>query len=54
MEYLENFLLDDESLYKIAQFIFDIASANKFYSELYADLYLEFIIYIIFQIKNKD
>jgi hypothetical protein len=43
MEHLENFLLDDESLYKIAQFIFDIASANKFYSELYADLYLELV-----------
>jgi hypothetical protein len=34
---------DDDSLYKIAQFIFDIASSNKFYSELYADLYQELI-----------
>jgi hypothetical protein len=29
--------------HKIAQFIFDIASANKFYSELYADLYEELV-----------
>jgi hypothetical protein len=36
--------IDDEiSLQKIAQFIFDIASSNKFYSELYADLYQELI-----------
>ena len=34
---------DNESLQKIAQFIFDIASSNKFYSELYADLYKELI-----------
>jgi hypothetical protein len=43
MEHLENFLTDEEALHKIAQFIFDIASANKFYSELYADLYLELV-----------
>jgi hypothetical protein len=43
MEHLEHFLTDDEALHKIAQFIFDIASANKFYSELYADLYLELV-----------
>ena len=29
----------EKHLQPIAQFIFDIASANKFYSELYADLY---------------
>jgi hypothetical protein len=32
-----------EDLQKIAQFIFQIASTNKFYAELYADLYVELI-----------
>ena len=44
---LIQFLTDDIehqiSLKKIAQFIFDIASTNKFYSALYVDLYLELI-----------
>jgi len=33
----------DEDLNKIAQTIFDIASSNKFYSEIYAELYKELI-----------
>jgi hypothetical protein len=33
----------DEDLNKIAQIIFDIASSNKFYSEIYAQLYKELI-----------
>lgn len=33
----------DTDLEKIASTIFDIASANKFYSDLYADLYVELI-----------
>ena len=33
----------DDNLEKIAATIFDIASANKFYSDLYADLYVELI-----------
>jgi len=33
----------DEDLHKIAQIIFDIASSNKFYSEIYAELYKELI-----------
>lgn len=33
----------DEDLNKIAQIIFDIASSNKFYSEIYAELYKELI-----------
>lgn len=32
---------EDTNLKKIASTIFDIASANKFYSDLYADLYVE-------------
>jgi hypothetical protein len=34
---------DINFLSKVGQFIFDVASTNKFYSELYADLYLELI-----------
>ena len=30
---------DGNYVHKVAQFVFDVASANKFYSELYADLY---------------
>jgi hypothetical protein len=33
----------DDDLNKIAKIIFDIASSNKFYSEIYADLYKELI-----------
>jgi hypothetical protein len=41
---------DSESLEKIANAIFDIASTNKFYSEMYARLYRELIhVYPIFQ-----
>lgn len=41
---------DSESLEKIANTIFDIASTNKFYSEMYAKLYKELIhVYPIFQ-----
>ena len=41
---------DSESLEKIANTIFDIASTNKFYSEMYARLYRELIhVYPIFQ-----
>ena len=38
LEYSEN-----EMMSKISQFIFDTSSSNKFYSELYADLYKELI-----------
>jgi hypothetical protein len=34
---------NDDDLNKIAQTIFDIASSNKFYSEIYAELYKELI-----------
>jgi hypothetical protein len=34
---------DDESLQKVAQFIFDVVSSNKFYCELYADLFKELV-----------
>ena len=41
---------DSESLEKIANAIFDIASTNKFYSEMYAKLYRELIdLYPVFQ-----
>ena len=41
---------EEESLEKIANAIFDIASTNKFYSEMYARLYRELInVYPIFQ-----
>lgn len=41
---------DSESLEKIANAIFDIASTNKFYSEMYAKLYRELIdVYPVFQ-----
>jgi len=33
----------DVSLHKIAQFIFDISSSNKFFTEIYANLYKELI-----------
>jgi hypothetical protein len=43
----EIFLINEErskaDLEKVASTIFDIASANKFYSDLYADLYVELI-----------
>lgn len=32
-----------DMMQKIGEFIFDISSTNKFYSELYADLYKEFV-----------
>lgn len=34
---------NEDTLYTIANHIFDIASTNKFYSEMYASLYSEFI-----------
>ena len=34
---------DKESLVKISTFIFDIASSNMFYGDIYADLYVDFI-----------
>lgn len=44
MDYLETILsIDEIYLSKVGQFIFDVASTNKFYCELYADLYLELI-----------
>lgn len=44
------FILEEESLEKFANVIFDIASTNKFYSEIYAKLYRELIdLYPIFQ-----
>lgn len=33
----------DDPLHKIAQFIFDISSSNKFFTEIYANLYKELI-----------
>ena len=32
------------NLQRVAQFIFDIASTNKFYGEIYADLYKELVL----------
>jgi hypothetical protein len=40
---LEEDALIEENLLKIAQIIFDIASNNRFYSELYSNLYSELI-----------
>ena len=46
----EDVVFTDEELQKIALAIFDIASTNKFYSEMYAKLYGELIhLYPIFQ-----
>jgi len=36
-------ITDPVIFHKIAQFIFEIASSNKFYSELYTNLYIELI-----------
>lgn len=43
LEHLKD-IHDDLTFNTVAQFIFDIASSNKFYSKLYADLYLELIL----------
>ena len=48
-----NLVVDDmavTNLQRVAQFIFDIASTNKFYGEMYADLYKELVLkFDIFQ-----
>ena len=47
--------LDKEELHKVAITIFDIASTNKFYSEMYAKIYKElFDLYPIFQTLLTD
>lgn len=43
LKFVRNFAQDDKSLIKISEFIFDIAYSNKFYGDLYADLYVQFI-----------
>lgn len=43
VEFNENELERENDLQKITKYIFDIASSNKFYSELYAELYKELI-----------
>jgi len=42
-QYMEQADVLDENIEKIAMAIFSIASSNKFYSELYADLYRELV-----------
>jgi hypothetical protein len=49
MGIIDKEFLEIESIEKISNAIFDIASSNKFYSELYAELYRELILkYAIF------
>lgn len=43
LTFVKGFINDDESLIKIAEFVFDIASSNRFYGDMYADLYVSFI-----------
>jgi hypothetical protein len=43
MEEIRKYADDEENITKIASTIFDIASGNKFFSELYAELYRELI-----------
>lgn len=43
LTFVKGFINDDESLFKIAEFVFDIASSNRFYGDMYADLYVSFI-----------
>lgn len=42
MNFLKEFVEDSEALTKISVFIFDIASSNMFYGDIYADLYVDF------------
>ena len=42
LKFLREFVNDDEALTKISDFIFDIASSNMFYGDIYADLYVDF------------
>jgi hypothetical protein len=42
MNFLREFVEDTEALTKISVFIFDIASSNMFYGDVYADLYVDF------------
>ena len=42
MNFLREFVEDTEALTKISVFIFDIASSNLFYGDVYADLYVDF------------
>ena len=41
--FVKGIIEDKESLVKISTFIFDIASSNMFYGDIYADLYVDFI-----------
>lgn len=43
LKFVRDFIDDNDSLVKISVFIFDIASSNMFYGEIYADLYVHFI-----------
>jgi hypothetical protein len=43
LKFVKIFIDDDESLVKISEFVFDIASSNRFYGDIYADLYVNFI-----------
>ena len=41
--FVKGIIDDKDSLVKISTFIFDIASSNMFYGDIYADLYVDFI-----------
>lgn len=43
LKFVRDFINDNDSLVKISTFIFDIASSNMFYGDIYADLYVHFI-----------
>lgn len=55
LELLNNISTDNDDLQKIATAIFDIASTNKFYSEMYAKIYKGLMdIYPVFQTILND
>lgn len=43
LKFVRDFIDEPDSLIKISVFIFDIASSNLFYGDIYADLYVYFI-----------
>lgn len=43
LAFVKEFVNNNETLIKISEFVFDIASSNKFYGDIYADLYVSFI-----------
>ena len=42
--FIKGILDDKESLMKISTFLFDIASSNMFYGDIYSELYVDFIV----------